>query len=424
MSDVTADLEIVVTRDRVNDLPLPPPLAPPPPPRKVPRFAPPRGDGAAWVEPEPSPAAPPEELLELGIAVPDSRRPRLGATVNGARFDHLIIDGTVVNNGYYTADSFRLTVAMEEGDGFSPAFWDGEDRLEIEVLAGFGTSVPPNKSLVLGRVDDVEMDLSERLIFLSGRDFTADLIETKTTEKWPNKTASEIAVEIAGRHGLTPVVTPTTVQTGKYYQHEHARLSDDTTEWNLLCYLAEQEGMDVYVSGRELHFEPPGSAAGRWTVTYTPPEPGRPPQAAVQRLQLRESKSLSREISVKVLSWNSKKKKPIEVNRSTNLSKRKGVGGRRTPYVFRLPGLTEEQAIREAERRLADITKHLRVVQVHLPGHPDVTPRSRLALKGTGTSFDQEYRIDEVTRRMTQEGGFEMDITAKNMDPESSASIQ
>lgn len=416
-------MEVYGNRVAAENLPLPPPLAPPPP-RRVKKIEPPReGSGDAW---ETEPPASEEPGLELGIAIPDVRRPRLGATANGKRIDHLLISGQVTNNSYYQADTFRFEVALQEEGEFAMPFWADNGKIEMEIFAGFGPSIQPNKSLILGRVDGVTLDLVQRTVSVNGRDYTADLIETKTTEKFPNMTASEIVEAVASRHGLTPIVTPTSVLAGKYYKDEHARLTDQTTEWTLLTYLAEQEGMEVYIQGRGLYFEPPKSAvsAAKWTVKYDPSRDNRPPRAGVERFEMREDKGLNRDISVKVISWNQKKKRAFEKTAQTRLMKTTGVGGLpRTPYVFRIPGLTEEQALREAEKRLREISRHLRQLELRLPGHPDITPRAILVVQGTGTTFDDSYRIDEITREMDMNNGFVMSMRARNIPPDSVASI-
>ena len=422
-TETTIDLTVYGDRVAAENLPLPPPLAPKPP-RRVKKITPPRtGSGDAW---EVDPPAPEEPGAELGILIPDVRKPRLGATANGKRIDHLLLSGTVTNNSYYQADTFRFTVALEESGEFTPSFWADDGKIEMEIFAGFGTSIQPNKSLILGRVDGIDIDLMDRTVSVNGRDYTADLIESKTTEKYPNQTASEIVSSVASKHGLNPVVTPTSVLVGKYYKGEHARLTDQTTEWTLLTYLAEQEGMEVYVQGRDLVFEPPKSAtaASKWTVKYEPSRDGRPPRSSVERFEMRLDKGLNRDISVKVISWNQKSKRAFEATSQTRLMKSTGVGGLpRTPYVFRIPGLTKEQALREAEKRLREITRHLRQIDLRMPGHPDINPRSILVVQGTGTTFDDSYRIDEITREIDQNNGFIMSLKSRNIPPDSVASL-
>ena len=71
--------------------------------------------------------------------------------------------------------------------------------VEVEVVAGEKIATT---ALFSGRVDDVSLEYGKRLVRLRGRDRTAELIEAKTTEKWPNRTSSEIATMLAQRDRL------------------------------------------------------------------------------------------------------------------------------------------------------------------------------------------------------------------------------
>ena len=93
-----------------------------------------------------------------------------------------------------------------------------------------------------GAVDSVSIDPTLGLVRLDGRDLTGSLIEARTQETFANRTSSEIAALLAGRHNLTPRVSSTTTPVGRYYQSEHdsitlSQFSRATTEWDLLVYL-------------------------------------------------------------------------------------------------------------------------------------------------------------------------------------------
>ncbi len=139
------------------------------------------------------------------------------------------------------------------------------------------------------------------VIRAEGRDLTAALIEARTQETFANRTASEIAQLFAGRHNLAAEVTETRTPVGRYYQDEHDRITLDqfsraTTEWDLLVFLAQQEGFDVFVSGTTLYFQPPAGADVALTLS---PD-------TVLDLRLERSLTLARDIEVTVKSWNSR----------------------------------------------------------------------------------------------------------------------
>jgi phage protein D len=347
------------------------------------------------------------------------RAPRGWFLVNGTRVEALDLE--VVNNGFFLADTFQGRARMAADEAFSLAAWASEDVIEIELIATDGITTT---TLLAGLVDDVELDADRRLVIFSGRDFTGDLIETKTTEKWPNKTASEIASEIAGRHNLTPVVTATSTTAGTYYSREHAVLTDDTTEWNLLTYLAEQEGFSVYVAGRELHFEKPAdpAQAPRWQLNY---EPGLVTEANASSLRMRRNLTVAKEVVVKVVSWNAKQKRAFDVTRRADRSRRsrpRSQAAART-FVFRVPQMSEQQAIEYADRKLREISQTERTIDVTLPADLRVTARHVVALNGTASEFDQEYLIDTINWSVNMDGGLGMRLVCRNIAPASTAAL-
>ena len=63
------------------------------------------------------------------------------------------------------------------------------------------------------------------------------------------------------------------------------------------------------------------------------------------------------------------------------------------------------------------ITRHERLLSAELPGDLELDSRSLVRLSGTGTSWDQAYYPESVTRRLSFEGGFTMSLRAKNHSP-------
>ena len=187
------------------------------------------------------------------------RAPRLRILANGEELAGTVA-AEVISNNHYAADRFSATVAAGSDQQSGVAFWASEPAIILDVqfsLDGGATFT----SLVQGAVDNVIIDPTGGLVHLDGRDLTAALLETRTQETFSNRTASEIATLMAERHNLTPFVSTTTTPVGRYYQDQHDRITLDqfsyaTTEWDLLVFLARQEGFDVFVEGLALHFEP------------------------------------------------------------------------------------------------------------------------------------------------------------------------
>ena len=189
-------------------------------------------------------------MLTSSVRFPQLRVLANGNQVSGA------IEAQVHTNNHFSADRFSVSIALSVDRG-AAQFWSSTSDVFLEVQMSVDGLI--FKSLVQGAVDHVDLDMGQRLVRVEGRDLTAALIETRTQETFANQTSSEIASTLAKRHNLDAQVAPTSTPVGRYYQSEHDRItlnqfSRATTEWDLLTFLAQQEGFDVFVSGRTLFF--------------------------------------------------------------------------------------------------------------------------------------------------------------------------
>ena len=188
------------------------------------------------------------------------RTPRLRVFANG-RLMSGAIEAEVISNNFYGADRFSVSLALDGGSAYGVTqFWASTTDITVEIQFSLDDGASFT-SLVQGSVDNVSIDPVLGFVNLDGRDFAASLIEARTQEAFTNQTSSEIATLLAERHDLVPIVSKTTGTVGRYYQNEHDRLtldqfSSSTTEWDLLVFLARQEGFDVFVEGQVLYFQP------------------------------------------------------------------------------------------------------------------------------------------------------------------------
>jgi phage protein D len=355
------------------------------------------------------------------LARADLRTPRLRVLAAGQPLAG-VEWAEVTSNNHYGADHFALAVALGAAGPAGAAFWAATADIAIDVQ--FSLDGLAFISLLQGSVDTVELDPVRGTLRLDGRDRSAPLIETRTQETFANRTASEIAAILAGRHGLQAQVTATTTPVGRYYQAEHDRITLDqfsraTTEWDLLAFLARQEGFDLFVSGNTLFFQPQSPDGAAPLAVLTP--------ADVTDLRCERALTLARDIEVTVKSWNSRQQNAF-TQTARGPSRRQGgsgggtgAGGPPQRYVFVQPNLTPDQALKLAQARLAELSRHERVVSITMPGELAITPRGRIALAGTGTAFDQSYYVDRIARRLHAHGGFTQHLRARNTSPASQA---
>ena len=341
----------------------------------------------------------------------DLRHPALRVTADGVPVRGAFA-AQATNTNHAGADRFRARAALHADPAMGVAFWSAAEGVSIAVAFGLnGAAITP----IEGLIDRVEVDLVGGVVLLEGRDRTAALIEARTSEAFANQTSSEIAMALAGRHGLGAQVMPTTTPVGRYWQLEHDRVTLDRfaaarTEWDLLLGLAAREGFDVWVRGRTLFFQPPAADGDALVVRAAAP-------ASVSGLRLERSLTLARDIEVTVRSWNSKLAQGFtETARAT----RDGAGGGRSGrdllrYSYVVPDLLPDAARALALRHLRELSAHERVIEAEMPGDLTTDVRAALRVEGTGSDWDQDYVIDEVTRRYDARGGFSQSVRARNV---------
>jgi hypothetical protein len=351
------------------------------------------------------------------------RQPRLIVSLNGVPVTGFL-EAEVTNASHFTADTFRA-VAASNGlpTQYGPAYWalSAGDQLGISVgFADATGSIGNTTQLILGQIDDVEYDAVQRRVTFTGRDLSAPLIDAKTAEKFQNQKSYQIAQTLALRHGLNSQVQNTTALAGTYYDIDNVMLTQEQTEWDLLVYLAKQEGFDVWVSGQTLYFQPsPVANATPYKLIAPPPGAGNLSSNGID-IKVSRSQTLAKDVIVKIKTWNQKQQKSFVVTYHVSQAfKSQRSGGISQTYSYVVPNLTRDQALQLAKSTAEDITRHERVLTARLPGDNLLTTRAQVQLIGTGTAWDQNYYPDTVTRHISFEAGYTMELRAKNHSTQS-----
>jgi phage protein D len=327
------------------------------------------------------------------------------------------ISAEVTNNSHFTSDSFRVECSLSAmPSAFGAAYWAASqgDQVQISVGVGSGNPVP----LILGQVDNAEIDLIRKTVALTGRDLSASFIDKKTTDKFQNQTSSQIALTLATRHKLQANIAATKTKVGTYYAVDQVSLAREESEWDLLIYLAQHEGYDLWVSGNTLNFQPSLnlSSGTPYLLMYS----AQPSQfASFTDLKMSRSQTLARDIIVIVRSWNQVQQKVFQVTyKRTQANKGQRAGGQAQTYSYTVPNLTQQGALNYAMQKAEEISRQERILQVELPGDVTLNIRTPVKLVGTGTAFDQTYYPDTIKREISFEK-FRMSLRAKNHSPQS-----
>jgi phage protein D len=331
------------------------------------------------------------------------RFPRLRVLADG-----VIVPGAfeaeVLTNSHFAADRFRVGLALSADPARGAAWWADRDDVLIDIEVSLGGNTV---NLLHGGVDSVEIDLLGDAVRLTGRDLSAQLIEARAQGTFANQTSSDVAITLAGRHGLSADVQSTTTPVGRYWELEHDSLVLDgfaraTTEWDLLVTLAQFEGFSVWVQGSTLHFRAADPQALPTVL----------PVSALSALHLERSLTLAQGIAVSVKSWHSR---AAQCTVQTVAAKQaNGTGGTTRNYVYMAPNLTPDRALKLAQQRLAELLWHQRVLVAEMPGELSLMPGQQILLQGSGSAFDRTYVIDSVERRLDMSHGFTQSLRAHN----------
>jgi len=349
---------------------------------------------------------------------------------------------STTNTSHFTPDTWTAVLNVyNQPDGWDMKKWDSYDPTSV-VKVYFGllqqgqlaTEVPTvgNSSLILtGQVDDIVMEAGPPgTITITGRDQTAVLVDTKTANHYLNMTSSEAVTSIAQQFGFTPKVTKTTTPIGKYFNNNYSALTGSIAYWDFIIFLAQQEEFDAYLENGVLYFGPveADNDPTPW-VFYMQADPsGRPTNGNVKTMQLHRSPSISKDITVTVISHDSQNDRTIIASADRagtylGASSRSRSAATTQSYVLRKPGLTAQQAQNMANSYLKEISKYEREFTITIEGAPGLSVRKQVIIRNTDTSFDQKFYIRNIVRKWAPGSGFEMTVTGKNIPTENEAQV-
>ena len=359
------------------------------------------------------------------------RQPRAIVRIAGTAVDGWI-KWSATNNSYFEADTFDLQFAISQLPSSNDANWfSQQSEIFIEVLAGFPSN--PDQptageltSLIYGRIDTIEFDPTATVLTLTGRDLTAAFIDKKLTTQYQNQTASAAVTQLAQSHGLsTDQITSTTALIGTYLNKDQVQVQATQSEWDFICWLAREEGFVTYVTAQSLYFGPDQrDSSDPYVIQWDPPTSDQAsPSANVRNLSFSRSMTVAKGITVTVRSPSTTSKTATvqsypSAPKAAQAGKAGPFGNVQTYYYNVEANLTPQQVEARAEKLYSQIVSHAMKFSAELPGDVLMTLSQPIQVKGTGTAFDQTYYARQITRSMSSDEGFAMNVEAQNTTPE------
>ena len=275
-----------------------------------------------------------------------------------------------------------------------------------------------------GLVDKVSFDPASGVLQVSGRDYSVLLLDYAVDDAFLNCPASEIVQKLAAAVGLQSSVTPTSGASGRFFSISHTRHTTSKQSrfknaWDLLSKLASYEQYDLWVDGMTLNFHPALSNTTIVNATIQMPGQGGHPYAVAnfESLLLDRDLIIAKGVKVEISSWDSAQRAA-----HTGTWPRSPAANAVVYSPAIAPNLSNAQVQALAVTIYNDILAHLRTVTIAVPGDVTMQPRQSLQLIGTGTTWDRLYRIDNIQREMSFEGGFKQTVVARTRDAAGEAS--
>jgi hypothetical protein len=339
---------------------------------------------------------------------------------------------SVNNNVLESADTASLQLVADNlPKKFASGYFLETSTKEITVQIWVGLPDDPNKystddltEIFYGRADNVEFDNNSGCLNVRCRDLTYLFIDRIVYDRaLTNQTASQAAIAMAKKHGLTPVVTRTTRKIGSYAGRDHIRLSHHTSEWEFLRDLGRQEGFLVYVKGQELHFEPrlePNEIKPFVLQVDRNEYGGR--QCSAMRFNLARPMHIAKGVGVVVKSFGAKHKTITAYYPKEFRPAKPGAAEMKGQvYHFVKPGLTQKQAADLAEMKYKEIIEHTLTIGFTAIGNPALTCQTPVILRGSEPHltpvFGKYFHPKSITTEFSVGKGYTMAVQCTSKSP-------
>ena len=350
-----------------------------------------------------------------------------------------VVSIDVENNSHQQADTFNVELSMAaQVEPHDLRWWSGQKSLPVEIYVGYPSNpLAYGKDdltlLITGKADEIEFDFLAQTMRISGRDLTSRLVDNKRSLSFitlpiePSNVVSQIAVSV----GLVPHVVATGISVGAYTQIVQSLIDSKSTLWDVVCKLAQVVDYRVYVRGNGLYFEPKALETDNpYLLTWQAGTAGfASPSFNGISLKFSLNTQAARDIHVTVLSPSVKGKHVVEASSQKTRKGAKakdeaaadGSGSAEPPLEYRYfskSGLTQQEVQVRAEARAKQLAQHEMNMSCELPGDPELTTERMVQVSGTNTAYDQFYYPATISHSLSQDGGYKMSVSAKNISPD------
>lgn len=331
-----------------------------------------------------------------------------------------IIDLSVENNLFNAADSFEVTLLnSNKQDGKDDKLLSDFLRQGMEVSIRLGYVADPNRwekeelDLVFtGKIDGVRpLFAGRQTVKIIGRDYSCELINSEFSIAYAERTAAQMAEQIAQKHNLSAKITPTTLIIER-------DLYKDKKEWDVLQALADREGFVCYVTkNKELYFGP-RKEKQEVKAAYRYWDIENPEQMRILGVEFDES-MLEIINWVIVRHWEGSTKQLIEAVAKNEKLLEKSKPCKRVIYSAK--AITQDLAQAEADKALQELSRSVVTgEQLKVEGDSKIEAEDVISIANVGR-FSGNYYVESVRHSYSQSGGYLCEMKVTNLRPDEAA---
>ncbi|WP_340701673.1 hypothetical protein [Brevibacillus borstelensis] len=355
-------------------------------------------------------------------------RPVVNITINGKQVSNWF-SFRVERNGLGAVDSFEVKLPWEVTDKpLDPLLYSGSNQsadlvfgaAKVRIEVGFEGEGEPSL-LIEGDMDypTWNFDTTDgEVVTLYGRSYAARAFDFKETVKMQNLTSTAAFKQIAATHGLIPVVPQESqALVGEYVKEDHANVNREVSNWDLVLYLAQNDGFTTQVYGDQWFYGPremlPNYKKDPLVFTWG--------HNIDNGLIIERAPNAARNLIVEVISYipGGIKKRGVGQKKGQRIVEKASFAGSSSghKYVQRYyyPGITRDEAQRRARSILQELSRQQIYGSFSTDFFPDLSNDRRIVLYGVGKGLSQIYFTPKIVVTGSRDEGLKAEVTFTNL---------
>lgn len=259
-----------------------------------------------------------------------------------------------------------------------------------------------------GVVDTIDMDWANSVLTLEGRDRSAVLQESFTHAQFRNSTVAGVVKEIAEKHSLEANIVDSGTNVGTIFSEEHIDFesvpSAGYNDWDLLTRMAEHDGYTVFVADGKINYLPIEESEDVILFEYG---------ENISNLKTRKNLSTANSrVTVEMASVQMQDKDSAYVTAGSKSRKSAGDGLSAVYRFTDFPSRDPETLGLVAEGLALMYAQMEHLITFETTGNLIQKLQNKLLLRGTGTTFDREYKFTGIDWQFGWDYGWVASIEA------------